>query len=422
MILSNTNFNILYVDPSAASAGDGSTPAAALKALPASASNLADGTCYLVRRTAASSEAVLPQGENSSVTAFALIGMPKAADELYTMMPEAAKTAWGADAADYARIKAITNDDPWGYEDQKTLSLPNCQTFFMHRIDLHREEQGACETAIRLQNDARTASISIERCRFGLKGCELESSSSTSAPAYGAAMYLQIGKPQVLSIRHCVLNTVSDGGYYMESSSWGIYAQGGVFATLEDIDVWCSTAPYGGGDGMEMSADAALKLGYLNSYDGSYSSAFWSINANRIRVHYLKNGSNGYLPAAMYLYSGEFTSLRNISIGMESRTLGSGTPSIVTPGGILVDSEGAPEFIYSNITANLPEVWKVGSYCGIVRLCGSGASRLPGCSKEIGGITITLGTTGGVDTQNNGNYYGSYKDGDTSVWAECAAL
>ncbi len=422
MILSNTNFNILYVDPSAASAGDGSTPAAALKALPASASNIANGTCYLVRRTAASSEAVLPQGENSSITAFALIGMPKAADELYTMMPEAAKTAWGADAADYARVRAVTNDDPWGYEDQKTLSLPNCQTFFMHCIDLHREEQGACETAIRLQNDARTASISIERCRFGLKGCELESSSSTSAPAYGAAMYLQIGKPQVLSIRHCVLNTVSDGGYYMESSSWGIYAQGGVFATLEDIDVWCSTAPYGGGDGMEMSADAALKLGYLNSYDGSYSSAFGSINANRIRVHYLKNGSNGYLPAAMYLYSGEFTSLRNVSIGTESRTLGSGTPSIVTPGGILVDSEGAPEFIYSNITANLPEVWKVGSYCGIVRLCGNGASHLPGCSKEIGGITITLGTTGGVDTQNNGNYYGSYKDGDTSVWAECAAL
>ena len=69
MILSNTNFTILYVDPSAASAGDGSTPATALKALPASASGIADGTCYLMRRTAAASEAVLPQGENSSVTA-----------------------------------------------------------------------------------------------------------------------------------------------------------------------------------------------------------------------------------------------------------------------------------------------------------------------------------------------------------------
>ena len=302
MILSNTNFNVLYVDPSAASAGDGGTPATALKALPASASGVADGTCYLVRRTAASGEATLPQGENSSVTAFALLGMPKATDELYALMPDAAKTAWGADAADYARIKAVTNDDPWGYEETKTFALPNCQCFFMHRIDLHREGQGAVEAAISLPDTAQTASVSIERCRFGLKGSDLESSSCTTAPAYGAAMYIQIGKPQVLSIRHCVLNTVSDGGYYMESSSWGIYAQGGVFATLEDIDLWCATAPYGGEDGMGMgSSDPALKIGQYNSYSSSYSTPFGNINVNRIRVHYLKNGQNGYLPPALYL-------------------------------------------------------------------------------------------------------------------------
>ena len=170
------------------------------------------------------------------------------------------------------------------------------------------------------------------------------------------------------------------------------------------------------------SSDPALKLGSYNSYDSSYSSSFGNINANRIRVHFLKNGSNGYLPAAMYLYSGEFTSLRNVSVGVESRTLGSGTPSVVTPGGILVDSEGAPEVIYSNITANLPEVWKVGSYCGVFRLCGSGASRLPGCAKKIDGVTVTLGTTGGVDTQSNGNYYNDLKDGDSSNWGRYAAL
>ena len=72
MILSNTNFNVLYVDPSAASAGDGGTPASALKALPAAASGIADGTCYLILRTAAS-EVQLPQGANSGIAAFALI-------------------------------------------------------------------------------------------------------------------------------------------------------------------------------------------------------------------------------------------------------------------------------------------------------------------------------------------------------------
>ena len=59
MILSNTNFTILYVDPSAATAGDGSTPATALKALPASASGIANGTCYLMRRTAAASRGLM---------------------------------------------------------------------------------------------------------------------------------------------------------------------------------------------------------------------------------------------------------------------------------------------------------------------------------------------------------------------------
>ena len=205
MILSNTNFTVLYVDPSAASAGDGGTPATALKALPASASGIADGTCYLIRRTAASGEITLPLGENSSVTAFALIGMPKATDELYALMPEAARTAWGADAADYARVKAVTNDDPWGGEGAKTLSLPNCLAFFLHRVDLHRDGQGAIEAAISLPNTAQTGSVSIERCRFGLKGSDLESQSCTSAPSYGAAMYVQVGKPQVLSVRHCVL-------------------------------------------------------------------------------------------------------------------------------------------------------------------------------------------------------------------------
>ena len=422
MILSNTNFNAIYVDPSAASAGDGSTPAQALNSLPASASSIADATCYIVRRTAATSEVQLPQGENSSITAFALVGMPKPTDELYPLMPEAARTAWGADTADYARIKAATSDDPWDYEGAKTLSLPNCLAFFLHRADLHREGQGAVEAAINVGSTSQTGSVSIERCRFGLKGCDLEDANCTSVPAYGAAMYVQIGRPQVLSIRHCVVNTVTDGGYYMESASWGIYAQGAVFAVLDDIDVWSATAPYGGDDGMYGSSDAAIKLGYYNSYNGSYSTPCGNCNCGRIRVHYVRNGSNGYLPPAIYLYSTEFASLRNVSLSMESRALGSGTPPVVAPGGILVDSEGAPEFIYKELSANLPEVWKVGSGCGVFKLCGSGASRLPGCAKEINGIAVTLGTTGGIDTQENGNYYASFKSTDSSQWQYYAAV
>ena len=421
MILSNTDFNVIYVDPSAAPGGDGTTPAQALNALPEAADDIADATCYLIRRTAVSSEAVLPQGENSSLTALAIVGMPKTTDELYALMPEAAKTAWGADTADYARVKAVTGDDPWGGDDAKTLALPNCQAFFLYRVDMHREGQGAFEAMVNLSNASKTGSVSVERCRFGLKGCDLADENYTSAPAHGTAMYIQAGKPQVFSLRHCVLDIVQDSSYYYEAASWGISVQGAVFIDISDIDVWCALGSSGCGDGMG-SSDTAVKLGYYSSYSSSYSSPVGTLVADGIRTHYLKCGSNEYLPPVLYAYTTEFTSLRNISLSMETRRLGSGTPEVVSPGGILVDSLGAPEFIYANLSANLPDVWRIWGGCGVYRLCGGGSARLPGCAREIDGVTVTLGTTDGIDARYGGNYYDDFKDGDTSRWGSYAAL
>lgn len=79
-------------------------------------------------------------------------------------------------------------------------------------------------------------------------------------------------------------------------------------------------------------SDAVLKIGNSNSYDSSYSTPCGNSNCGRVRIHYVKNGSNGYLPSALYLYTSECTSLRNVSISTESRALGSGTPSVVAPG------------------------------------------------------------------------------------------
>ena len=53
MIYSNVDFNVVYIDPSIEAPGDGTTPAGALKALPASAADFTDKTCYLIRRTTA---------------------------------------------------------------------------------------------------------------------------------------------------------------------------------------------------------------------------------------------------------------------------------------------------------------------------------------------------------------------------------
>ena len=45
MRYSNIDFNVVYVDPSKSSSGDGSTPANALNALPSTASSFADNIC-----------------------------------------------------------------------------------------------------------------------------------------------------------------------------------------------------------------------------------------------------------------------------------------------------------------------------------------------------------------------------------------
>jgi len=420
MILSNTDFNVLYVDPSAASGGDGSSPAGALNALPASASDIPDGTCYLIRRTS-SGEVQLPQGGNSSLTALAVIGMPKSSDALYSLMPPEAQTAWGDDGADYANVKAVTSGDSYG-SSTLGLSLPGCLVFFLHRVNLFRENQNACEAAIQLPAEASVGSVSLEHCRFGLKGFALESAGCTSAPSCGAAMFLRVGKAQVLSVRHCLFNVIPATGSYgpeSYSGSWAVYATGARFLTLADIDVWCATSRDGGmGYG---SSDSVFQLGYYNSYNASSSGNCTDASCENIRFHYVQNGSGGSLPPLLSLTGGDFACVRNISVTMESRALGSGTPSVVSPGGILIDCGRAVEYIYEDMTVNLPKVWRIPSGCGIMKLAGA-SGTVPGYMRKVGDISITLGTDGGVDTSQNGNYYTELNRSDTQYWHAYAAL
>ena len=114
MRYSNVDFNVVYVDPSKSTSGSGSTPANALNALPSTAAAFADNTCYVIRRTAEAYSAILPSGTNSSIKNLLIVGMPLASDPIYELMPSEAKSAWGADAAERARI-AIVNTAESGY-------------------------------------------------------------------------------------------------------------------------------------------------------------------------------------------------------------------------------------------------------------------------------------------------------------------
>lgn len=406
MILSNTDFNVLYVDPSASGGGDGSSPASALNSLPERAADIPDRTCYLIRRTAAGTRVRLPQGENASLTALAVVGMPMPDDEFHGFMPDAARDAWDGDSAEYAEVLAETSDEPWG-DEGKGMSLPACQTFFLYRIHLFRDGQDAYEAAVKLPNSAGTASVSVGRCRFGLAGADLDSETYTAVPAHGAAMYLECDSPQVFSLRHCTVHVIPSGWY--EAASWAFYARSPAFLDVGDVDVWSVTAEYGGDMGPG-ATDPALKFGYSSQY--SSSAYCGNSNCENIRFHYLRRNATGWLPMLLGLCCGDFACVRNITAGMEGRQLGSGTPSVVAPSGLLVSCVNAEEYVYENITVSLPQVWRVPQGCGILRLTGSGASQLPGCCKLVRNITVSLGDDLGVDTERNGNYYQDFKSPD----------
>ena len=144
MRYSNIDYTVLYVDPSKTTNGTGATPATAMNTLPASIGSIADRTCYLIRRTAEAKALVLPSGTNSNVTALMFLGMPMAADEMWDLVPQEAKTAWGSDAAEYANIQTTSASC--------SFQLPYAQQFAMHRIYLCRNGGDASAYLMRLAN------------------------------------------------------------------------------------------------------------------------------------------------------------------------------------------------------------------------------------------------------------------------------
>lgn len=397
MIFSNISFNVLYVDASLAVPGDGSTPETALAALPGSADDISDATCYLIRRTSAA-EVTLPVGSNAAIISLLIMGMPKPADDFYSLVPAAARVAWGADQADYANVKAETGSDFWsGYEFPVSLELPAAKLFVLHRVHLYRDGINAYFAAIRCLSSDMTASIGIENCKFGLKGADIDSSGYTSSPANGSAMFVEADTPLVFSIRHCVINCINAMTDYFEAASWGFLLKNAAFITVHDIDCYTTTMDFG------MNASPAL---FLNSGGGGSTG-----NYENIRFHILQNGNSGSLPPLFHAGSNDYACLRNLSVDILTRTLGSANPSSRVVDSPLVRCLGAREFCFDTIVITLPGCWRVHPSCHVLALSGHANSNVPGSSRTVRNITVTMAETGGLDAENPaGNYYDEIKE------------
>lgn len=229
MRYSNVDFNVVYVDPSASTAGDGTSPSSPLKALPSTAADFEDNTCYLIRRTAETSACTVPNGTNYDIVNLLIMGMPMASDAMWELVPDEAKTAWGTDTAQYACVQSTVASG--------SFQLPYIQHFLLHRVYLFRDSINADNYIFKFYNSSSyIGCYSFEHCKFGSKGINLDSSSYTGElTASRCKSYVYIYYARMVNISDCTINHAVTGN---TQNAHGIYVYWSDVLNVTDVRVY----------------------------------------------------------------------------------------------------------------------------------------------------------------------------------------
>ena len=368
MIYSNVDFNVVYVDPSIGTAGDGTTPAGALKALPANAASFTDNTCYLIRRTPEESAVVIPNGENTNITNLLLLGMPNPSDLMYDFVPEEAKTAWGADEAEYANVKSVVADG--------RFQLPNLMVFLMHRVYLFRDGIDSNNYMLYFYNSNEyKMCVSFEHCKFGSKGIDVDNPEYAGGALTKSRLksYVYIYYARMLNIRDCVINYAITGN---SSNCHGIYCRFPEILHVENVKVY-SPLNYGSYEYYPLCLSE-------NSDDGI------ECEIRNISQELIFNGTYEYIPCLIRISGYLNARIHNISVNMPDRGL-----SEVRPANLYLQNN----LIYFSLSAGFHGIGHYGQYSPLLALpplrrsglydCYS-SNYVPGIEKDVRNITINF--------------------------------
>lgn len=174
IIKNGFEFTVVYVDPSATTAGTGETHDSPLLDLP---TTIEDGKCYLVRRTDIEHKVDMRVGNYSSILNLMIMGMPKSTDEEYELITdEAVKTAWGEDIHEYANIR--WNFTSTGSTNTYSFYVTNLANFIVSRCYFFRDSnspsaQSYCQPMLYSNNNSALANFDINYCKFGYLDYEL---------------------------------------------------------------------------------------------------------------------------------------------------------------------------------------------------------------------------------------------------------
>ena len=374
MRYANIDFSVVYVDPSKSSSGTGATPATALNALPSTAASFADNTCYLVRRTAETKAAVIPNGTNNSVKNLLILGMPNASDELYELVPSEAKTAWGADSAEYANVQSTAASG--------SFALPNANVFLLHRVYLFRDGINADQYILKFNytSSPGIGCFAFEHCKFGSRGINVDKSTyATAVTASRLKSYVYIYYARMLDIRDCIINHALAGN---SQNPCGFYCY---FADILNVDGVKIYSPVW----TDYTSNA-----YPLFLSGTYQKGVECIVRN-VEQTIRMNGSTGtHVPTLMYLQGYIHCAVENVSVDMGT-ALNSTNPTSLSIDYAMMYFGSVYELAMKTLSVNLPKVWYAKSPVLQFDRCYSG-NYVPGVVKRIEDVTIALASSGGI--------------------------
>jgi len=413
MYFNNIDFTVVYIDPSIATAGDGTSPLTALKDFP---SSISDNTCYLIRRTAYASKASLPLVETSANNLM-IIGMPKAEDEIYYLMPEEAKTAWGSDTEDYANIYEKTDG---------RLYLTSSLIFIAHRLFVIRLDQNHYDYLFNFikGDEDYTGYISFTNCRFSAINRDIASDSNTTVfdNTTSCSAYIGVNSTRTFIFRDNYIDFSADtnNSYFRRQPDYDNYSRCGVivrrcadFIDYSNNEIHVTTCG-------QYNYYRGVILGFINS--NQYTRP--RVIANNIKYTIYKHINKQYIPrlfATDYMY---YCELNNLNVSFSKlKTFGTITNNNFYAYSTIINVSRLAEFKISNINLDMRPMWHVGNNTILLNIMYDNLSTFPGYQRIIKDITITLAETT-EDNESIGNSYSEldFEDFNSSYFYYNAAL
>ena len=215
-------YDIIYVDPSSETAGDGSTYESPLKQLP---STLENNKCYLIRRTSSEKYVEISNSTNTNLINFMIMGMPKSSDEEYSLITdESLKLAWEDINENYANVLC---NNMLQIDNIKNLSLTRCY-FFRTTKSTATTNIGPKPMFLRNMNATNISfmddiDVKINYCKFGHYNFDMNDEEFRNSTEYDSNGYTYYCKRYVIlnQIGNFTLkNTIIDYCSYVGSVYW----------------------------------------------------------------------------------------------------------------------------------------------------------------------------------------------------------